>query len=449
MTKRKEHTPATVPLAQQAGATPAAHEILSRWRWVEPCAWTVRMLAALEQGVEGTKWFRLIDKVFAERNLLAAFQQVARNDGAAGVDHLTAQDFERRLPDSIWELSDLIKSGQFTPQAIRRVHIPKPGTNETRPLGIPTVRDRVVQAAIVNVIEPIFERDFAKHSYGFRPNRGCKDALRRVDALLKAGYTHVVDADLKGYFDTIPHDRLMARLETKIADGPVLRLIESFLTADILDEASQWTPEAGAPQGAVLSPLLSNIYLDPLDHLVAKAGFEMVRYADDFVILCRTAEDAERALALVTQWVADNGLTLHPTKTRIVDARSERFDFLGYTFRGTKHFPRDKSRQKLKDSLRAKTRRTSGDSLQFIVKDVNRTLRGWFEYFKHSSYANVFRDLDGWIRMRLRSILRKRIGRKGRAHGSDHQRWPNRYFVEQGLFSLATAHASAVQSLTR
>lgn len=407
------------------------------------------MLAALEQGVEGTKWFRLIDKVFAERNLLASFQQVARNDGAAGVDHLTAQDFEHRLPDSIWELSDLIKSGRFTPQAIRRVHIPKPGTNETRPLGIPTVRDRVVQAAIVNVIEPIFERDFAKHSYGFRPNRGCKDALRRVDALLKAGYTHVVDADLKGYFDTIPHDRLMARLEEKIADGPVLRLIESFLKADILDEASQWTPEAGAPQGAVLSPLLSNIYLDPLDHLVAKAGFEMVRYADDFVILCRTAEDAERALALVTQWVADNGLTLHPTKTRIVDARSEGFDFLGYTFRGTKHFPRDKSRQKLKDSLRAKTRRTSGDSLQFIVKDVNRTLRGWFEYFKHSSYANVFRDLDGWIRMRLRSILRKRTGRKGRAHGSDHQRWPHRYFVEHGLFSLATAHASAVQSLTR
>lgn len=407
------------------------------------------MLAALEQGVEGTKWFRLIDKVFAERNLLAAFQQVARNDGAAGVDHLTAQDFERRLPDSIWELSDLIKSGRFTPQAIRRVHIPKPGTNETRPLGIPTVRDRVVQAAIVNVIEPIFERDFAKHSYGFRPNRGCKDALRRVDTLLKAGYTHVVDADLKGYFDTIPHDRLMARLETKIADGPVLRLIESFLKADILDEASQWTPEAGAPQGAVLSPLLSNIYLDPLDHLVAKAGFEMVRYADDFVILCRTAEDAERALALVTQWVTDNGLTLHPTKTRIVDAWSERFDFLGYTFRGTKHFPRDKSRQKLKDSLRAKTRRTSGDSLQFIVKDVNRTLRGWFEYFKHSSYTNVFRELDGWTRMRLRSILRKRAGRKGRAHGNDHQRWPNRYFVEQGLFSLATAHASAVQSLTR
>jgi RNA-directed DNA polymerase len=449
MTKRKEHTPATVPLAQQAGATRADDDVRSRWRWVSPCAWTVRMLTALEQGVEGTKWFRLIDKVFAERNLWAAFQQVARNDGAAGVDHQTVRDFERRLPDAIWELSDLLKLGRFTPQAIRRVHIPKPGTSETRPLGIPTVRDRVVQAAVVNVIEPIFERDFAKHSYGFRPNRGCKDALRRVDQLLQAGYTHVVDADLQGYFDSIPHARLMARVEEKIADGPVLRLIEAFLQADILDEASQWTPEAGAPQGAVLSPLLSNIYLDPLDHLLAASGYEMVRYADDFVILCRTADDAARALELVRQWVADNGLTLHATKTRLVDAQAASFDFLGYTFRGTKHWPRDKSRQKLKDSLRAKTPRTSGDSLQCLVTRINRALRGWFEYFKHSSYANVFQDLDGWLRKRLRSILRKRSGRRGCGQGKDHQRWPNRFFAEQGLLSLATAHASAVQSSRR
>jgi retron-type reverse transcriptase len=276
MPKRTEDTPAAVPLAQQAG------DARSRWRWAEPCVWTVRMLTALEQGVQGEKWHRLFDKVFAERNLLASFQRVAAKRGAAGVDHLTTRDFERRLPEAIGALSSLLRSGKFTPQAIRRVQIPKPGTRETRPLGIPTVRDRVVQGAIVNVIEPIFERDFAEHSYGFRPGRGCKDALRRVDQLLRAGYVHVVDADLKGYFDSIPHDRLMERLETKLADGPVLRLIAAFLKADILDEAAQWTPEQGAPQGAVLSPLLSNIYLDPLDHLVAQAGFEMVRYADDF-----------------------------------------------------------------------------------------------------------------------------------------------------------------------
>ena len=443
MTRNTEATSAKVPLAQQA------EEIRTRWRWVEPCAWSVRMLAALEQGVKGAKWFRLFDKVFAERNLWAAFQQVARNGGAPGVDHVSIQAFQKKLPDSIWELSDILKAEQFTPQAIRRVHIPKPGTNETRPLGIPTVRDRVVQAAVVNVIEPIFERDFAEHSYGFRPGRSCKDALRRVDRLLQEGHIHVVDADLKGYFDSIPHDRLMTRLEEKIADGPVLRLIKSFLKADILDEASRWTPQAGAPQGAVLSPLLSNIYLDPLDHLMAQQGFEMVRYADDFVILCRTAEDAKQALAVVQQWVADNGLTLHPTKTRIVDARTAGFDFLGYSFRGTKHWPRKKSLTKLKDSLRAKTPRTSGDSMPCVIWKVNQTLRGWFVYFQHSSYRNVYRDLDGWLRGRLRSILRKRSGRKGRGRGLDHHRWPNRYFAELGLFSLVTARATVVQSSRR
>ena len=231
------------------------------------------MLATLEQGVEGGKWFRLYDKVFAERNLLAAFQRVASKDGAAGVDHVTVTQFERGLPETLWEVSDQLKHGTYQPQSIRRVHIPKPGTDETRPLGIPTVRDRMVQAAVVNVIEPIFERDFAEQSYGFRPGRGCKDALRRVDGLLKAGYVHVVDADLKGYFDAIPPDGLMARLKEKIADGSALSLIESLLKADLMDGLEGWTPATGVPQGAVLSPLLSNIYLDPLDHLAAPRGW--------------------------------------------------------------------------------------------------------------------------------------------------------------------------------
>jgi RNA-directed DNA polymerase len=410
------------------------------------------MLTTLVEGVEGGKWFRLFDKVFAQRNVLTALQQVAENDGAPGVDHVTVREFIRRLPDSIWELSDQIKAGTYQPQAIRRVHIPKPGSTETRPLGIPTVRDRIVQAAIVNVIEPIFERDFAAQSYGFRPGRGCKDALRRVDQLLKAGYTHVVDADLKSYFDSIPHDRLMDRLKEKIADGPVLSLIEGFLKANIMDGASPWTPEAGAPQGAVLSPLLSNVYLDPLDHLLAREGFQMVRYADDFVILCRTAEEAQSALMLVQAWVAENGLTLHPTKTRIVDATTEGFDFLGYHFRGTRrgvrHWARDKSIRKLKDTLRAKTKRNSGRSLNSIIADVNRVLRGWFAYFQHSR-PFVFVPLDRWVRQRLRAILRKRSKRRGVAKGWDFHRWPNAFFAEQGLYSLVTAHASACQSSRR
>jgi RNA-directed DNA polymerase len=442
MTGSTENKPATVPLAQQAG------EILSRWRWVKPSAWTVHMLTTLEQGVEGGKWFRLFDKVFSERNLLAAFQQVASKDGAAGVDHVSVTQFERLLPESLWEVSDQLKAGTYQPQPIRRVHIPKPGTNETRPLGIPTVRDRMAQAAVVNVIEPIFERDFAEHSYGFRPGRGGKEALRRVDQLLKAGYTQVVDADLKGYFDSIPHDRLMARLKEKVADGSVLSLIESFLKANILDGLEEWSPATGVPQGAVLSPLLSNIYLDPLDHLVARSGFEMVRYADDFVILCRTPEEASRALELVREWVAENGLSLHPTKTKVVDAVIDGFDFLGYHFEDGTRRPREKSLEKLKETIRAKTRRTNGDSLATVIASLNRTLRGWFEYFKHSQ-RRTFGRIDGMIRRRLRSLLNHRAGRRRHGDGLANIRWPNAFFADVGLFSLERAHALARQSSSR
>jgi RNA-directed DNA polymerase len=442
MTRPTEEQPATVPMAQQAGDAP------SRWRWVKPWVWTLRMLAILEQGIEGGKWFRLFDKVVSERNLWAAFQHVASKAGAAGVDHVSVTQFERGLPETIWEVSDQLKNGTYQPQSIRRVHIPKPGTNETRPLGIPTVRDRTVQTAVVNVIEPIFERDFAEHSYGFRPGRGCKDALRRVDQLLKAGYVHVVDADLKGYFDAIPHDRLMARLKEKIADGTVLSLIESFLKAHILDGLEQWTPTAGAPQGAVLSPLLSNTYLDPLDHLMARSGLEMVRYADDFVILCRTHDEALRALELVQSWVSENELALHPTKTKVVDARTEGFDFLGYHFEGGHRWPRQKSLTKLKEAIRAKTRRTHGDSLATIIGSLNRTLRGWFEYFKHSQ-PWTFPRIDGLVRRRLRSLLSQREHRPCWGGGLANIRWPNAFFTEQGLFSLEKAHALARQSSLR
>ena len=269
------------------------------------------------------QWYSLMDKVHPERTLDAAFSRVAANEGAAGVDHVTVAMFETDLDEKPEATQRHLRNGTYRPQAIRRHYIPKPGSQERRPLGIPTVRDRVVQTALRKVLEPIFERDFAEHSYGFRPGRGCKDALRRVDELLKTGYTHIVDADLKSYFDTIPHDRLMALVGQKVADGRVLSLIEAFLKQGVLDGLHEWTPEMGSPQGAVISPLLSNIYLDPLDHLMAQEGFEMVRYADDFVILCRSPEEAARALAVVQEWTASAGLTLHPTKTRIVDAREE------------------------------------------------------------------------------------------------------------------------------
>jgi RNA-directed DNA polymerase len=439
-----EEEPAVVPdKAKQAG------EIRSRWDWTEPTVWTDRMLAALEKGVKGGKWFSLIDKVVRKETLLAAFARVKANGGSAGVDHQSIEKFEADLEANMEYLLDALRRNAYQPQPIRRVWIDKTGTKAKRPLGIPTIRDRVVQGAIRLVIEPIFERGFAPHSYGFRPNRGCKHALRRVDALLKAGYHWVVDADLKSYFDTIPHDKLMQLVETRISDGRVLELIQRYLTQDVLDSASQWTPEQGSPQGAVLSPLLSNIYLDPLDHQMAGQGFEMIRYADDFVLLCRSEHDARKALAAVQQWTLQSGLTLHPDKTRLVDATQKGgFDFLGYHFERGYRWPAKKSLKKLKDTIRNKTRRTNGHSLDTIIRDVNRTTRGWFEYFKHS-HTTTFTSLDKWIRMRLRSILRRRLKLRGRGRGADHHRWPNAYFAESGLFSVTTAHASASPSAPR
>jgi RNA-directed DNA polymerase len=408
------------------------------------------MLTALEMGVKGDKWYSLNDKLHSEATLKAAFAQVKANKGAAGVDHVSIEQYAKDEDANLRRLSEELRAGTYRPQQIRRHYIPKPGSAELRPLGIPTVRDRVVQTALRMVLEPIYERDFAVHSYGFRPGRGCKDALRRVNELLMAGYVHIVDADLKSYFDTIPKDHLLALVGQKVSDGRILALTESFLNQGVLDGDKEWTPEQGTPQGAVVSPLLSNIYLDPLDHLMAGQGFEMVRYADDFVVMCRSAEEAAAALAVVQQWTAQAGLTLHPTKTRLVNERNDGFDFLGYHFEAGKRWPREKSRKKLRDAIRAKTKRTSGHSLSHIIADLNRTLRGWFEYFKHS-YHTTFLTEDGWIRRRLRSILRKRTRRKGsaKANGADQTRWPNVYFAERGLFSLQAAHALVVQSSRR
>lgn len=432
----------SAPLSE---ATTPAEAVRARWAWTAPEVWTARMLTALEQGVKGGQWYTLIDKVYALPTLRAAFARVKANRGAPGVDHVTVAMFETRLDANLAALSATLRNGTYRPQPIRRHWIPK-GPRERRPLGIPTVRDRVVQTAVRLVLEPIFDVTFAPHSYGFRPQRSAKDALRRVVALLHAGYHHVVDADLQAYFDRIPHAPLRARVQAMVSDSRLLALVDAFLQQPIFDGLAQWTVDEGTPQGAVVSPLLANLYLDPLDHLVAAAGYEMVRYADDFVILCRTAEDAAAALALVTRWTTAAGLQLHPTKTHLVVMQQPGgFDFLGYHFERDHHWPRQKSLQKLKDAVRQTTRRTTGQSLTVIIDDLNRTLRGWFGYFQHSR-PWTFPPLDAWIRMRVRSVLRARRHRRGRARGVDHQRWPNAFFAAHGLFSLVAAHAAVRQS---
>jgi RNA-directed DNA polymerase len=303
------------------------------------------------------------------------------------------------------------------------------------------VRDRIVQGALRQVLEPVFETEFAEHSYGFRPGRGAKDALRRVDDLLKAGHDWVVDADLKSYFDTIPHERLMALVRERVADGRVLALVESFLRAGVLEGAKGWQPsEQGTPQGGGISPLLANVYLNPLDQQMAQVGWELVRYADDFVILCRSEAEAQAALATVREWVSEAGRTLHPEKTRIVNAAQPGgFDFLGYHFERGKKWPRKKSLMKLKDRLRTQTSRLDGRSLSAIVSDVNRSLRGWYGYFQHSR-ASTFTAVDGYVRRRLRSMLQWRLDGVGKGIGATHQRWPNEWFARCGLLSLAAEH---------
>jgi RNA-directed DNA polymerase len=405
------------------------------------------MLATLETGIEGGKWFRLIDKVWSAKNLAGSLQKVVAKGGSAGIDNQSARAVYEYQEQTIRKLEQELRTGQYQPQAVKRVWIPKPGSQEKRPLGVPTVRDRIVQGAVLQVIEPIFEREFAAQSYGFRPGKGCKDALRRVDELLRSGKHWVLDADLKSYFDTIPHERLMDRVAEKVADGKVLSLVEGMLQAGVMDTVEGWQAnKQGSPQGAVISPLLSNIYLNGLDWKMAREGFEMVRYADDFVVLCANQQEAQKALEEISHWVEENGLKLHPTKTRIVDA-SQRggFDFLGYHFERGKKWPRKKSLDKLKHAVRSKTRRSNGRCMKAICADLNLTLKGWFGYFQHS-VPHVLESIDGYVRGRMRSILRRRMKRKGRAKGKDHYRWPNTYFSAMGLFSLKQAHTAACRS---
>lgn len=422
-------------------------EVPQKWDWTEAAVWTERMVATLERGIKGGKWFSLMDKVWKKENLQSATQKVLRNKGGAGVDGQSCELYRRQAPERLERLQKELQTGRYTPPPVKRVWIPKLGSKELRPLGIPTVEDRVVQTAVRNVIEPIFENIFAAHSYGFRPGRGAKDALRRVDQLLKDGKNWVVDADLKGYFDTIPQDQLMAAVSEHISDGALLELINKMLRQGVMESGKGWKPtETGTPQGAVVSPLLANIYLNPLDHLMAQAGKEMVRYADDFVVLCHTKEEAEEVLSKLRQWVEAAGLTLHPVKTRIVDANQKGgFDFLGYHFERGKRWPRKKSIDKLRETIRQKTERLDPRPISEMVMDVNRTLRGWFAYFKHSA-KQVFRVQDQFVRQRLRSVLRRRHKLQGRARGRDHQRWPNAYFAELGLISLALAREEASHS---
>jgi RNA-directed DNA polymerase len=376
------------------------------------------------------------------------------------VDGKTVEAFGNHIDEEIARLRAAWQSGMYRPQAVRQAWIPKPGRDEQRPLGIPTVRDRVVQTALKLVLEPIFESTFSEHSYGFRPGRSAHGALQAVVGHLEAGKVWVVDVDLTKYFDSIRHERLLALVRRKVTDRRVLDLIGAFLKAGVLKEGEWTAPEAGTPQGGVISPLLANIYLNDLDHSMAQVGMAMERYADDLVICCRTQEEAERALAHVQEWTAQAGLSLHPAKTRVVDLGrpGEYVDFLGYRLQ--RHIDRQgrdrilrlvrpQSLDRIKDTIRRRTPRKSGVSLAEQIGWLNPVLRGWFGYFR-SVTQPTHAALDKMVRRRLRSMLCKRIGwHMSWGGGEAQKRWPKTFFTEQGLFSLEEAHRQFVHAPRR
>jgi RNA-directed DNA polymerase len=416
----------------------------------EPSIWTERMLSALEMGVKGGKWFSLSDKTFSAKTLEASFRKVKANGGSSGIDRVTIAQFEKNLDEEIARLSKSLMDGTYRPQAIKRAWIPKPGSKEKRPLGIPTVRDRVVQGAIRFALEPIFEREFCDGSFGFRPGRSCHKALRRVWTGLKTGRAYVLDADLKKCFDTIPHGLIMRGLEERVSDGTLLNVIVLFLKQGVMQfgdgEAWEAEPTEGTPQGSVISPLLANIALHGLDLLAESQGLELIRYADDFVVLCKDRDEAESALVAVKSWVDSSGMSLHPEKTRVVDfGAGESFEFLGYEFKKDFVYPKRKSIQNLRDKVRAETPRTSGRSLAATISKLNPILSGWYRYFRYSR-PSALREADQFVRRRLRSILGRWRGKRGFPGGHDNNRWPKAFFHERGLFSMEQAHAKAQSS---
>ena len=339
-----------------------------------------------------------------------AFGNVRRNRGAAGIDRESIDAFEINLEDNLLALMRRLKDRSYKPLPLRRVWIPK-GQGQTRPLGIPAVRDRVAQEVVRLLLSPLFERLFHEDSYGFRPGRGCHMAVRKVLELHQQGHLHVLDADIKGFFDNLPHHVIMAAVSAEVADGNILDLVERFLKAGVMEDGAFQPTAVGTPQGGVISPLLANIALNSLDWQLHNAGYRFVRYADDFVVLCKTEVQVQEALALVQQHLTSLGLTLSPEKTKTTEFR-EGFAFLGFAISAWSVTMRSKSVEKFKDKVRELTPRSHNLDAT-VIRKLNSVIRGTANYFA-TSFSHVgdrFRGLDRWIRMRLRCMKYKRKSR--------------------------------------
>lgn len=400
------------------------------------------------------KWHSLYDKVYALPNLERAWLSVAENNGAAGIDKITVKQFSQNVGERLQQLSLDLRQKTYRPAPARRVFIPK-GAGGKRPLGIPTIRDRIVQQAVRQALEPIFEGVFSSRSHGFRPGRGCSTALDVVDRAIRSGYSWVVDADIASFFDTVDHEKLLTSLNEEIADGSVLRLIRYILKSGVqLSGVSEIEPtELGTPQGSPLSPLLANVYLHAFDKAITQAGYGLVRYADDFVIFTKSESEAESAVIASREFLAGElGLVLHPEKTRVVSVESG-FEFLGFhyfrdpksgvqckevrrksveRFRDSirKYTPRLKTQRRVKARHVTLTRLSRNQRLGDMIKRLNGFLRGWHWYFKsvRSRYKSPFETFDGFIRRRVRAAITGRCG-----NGWWNQRIPNAMLRTLGL----------------
>ncbi len=357
-----------------------------------------------------------------------AFKAVKKNRGAAGIDKVSIQMFESNLSENLASLMRDLKQGTYMPIPLRRVYIPK-GKGKFRPLGIPGVRCRVAQEVIRRLINSTFESRFHNNSFGFRTGRNCHQAVQQVLQYAEQGYRFVVDVDIKGFFDNIPHNLIMESIAARIADGNILNLIERLLNSGVMEEGDLKPTVRGAPQGGVASPLISNIVLNHLDWFIDEHQINFVRYADDFVILCKTKPEAEKALELVRIFLAEMELEISQEKTKICHF-SEGFDFLGFTIKSRSVKIRAKSMEKFKNSIRDITTRSHNLDKEVIEK-LNRVIRGTVNYFgtKFSTMSTMFFKLDRWIRKRIRCMKFKRISK------ADNWRWKIKHIKKMGLLN--------------
>jgi group II intron reverse transcriptase/maturase len=387
---------------------------------------------------ENRKWYSLYDKVYAKENLIEAWKKVKANKGKPGYDGESIAQFAKDEMRNLAEIQRLLMEKRYAPPPVLRVHIPKEvdatgRVVKTRPLGIPTVRDRIIQMATVQVIGPIFDADFCDCSYGFRPMHNQHQAIAKIREYYDQGYRWVVDADLQDFFGTLDHELLMGFVRERIVDGSVLRLIRLWLKAGVMEDMELKLVTTGSPQGGVISPLLSNIYLHQFDRMMTERGYRLVRYADDWVILCKLERKAERALEVAKQILEGQlKLKIHPEKTRIVDFK-EGFDFLGCRFRFRYVTPKLKSLLKLKERVRQITARHRGKNLRQVLQELAPVIRGWGIYHRRYNNKTRFKQLDEWIRMRLRCFIEKK-----KAVKHQNRRIPSKWLEAQGHVTLCS-----------